>query len=166
MFHHWAHLAMHAHFVLVGYLFYESVIGVDPLPSRASYPIRLFALFVSLPFHAFFAVALMSSSQIVGLSYYTDLGNPYGVNLLTDQTTGSAFAWGFGEVPMAVALIALLLQWSRDDDRTARRRDRQADRDGDAELAAYNQMLAKRQGRSTKKPAGAAKPDRGGTRGS
>ncbi|MFZ0323725.1 MAG: bifunctional copper resistance protein CopD/cytochrome c oxidase assembly protein [Actinomycetes bacterium] len=142
--HHWAHLAMHAHFVLVGYLFYESIIGVDPLPNRAPFPLRLIVLFVSLPFHAFFAIALMSSSTVVAHAYYASLGNPYAINQLVDQTTGSSFAWGFGEVPMAIALIALLIQWARDDARTARRGDRQADRDGDAEREAYNQMLAAR----------------------
>ena len=40
----------------------------------------------------------------------------------------------------AVALI-LAVQWARSDDREARRLDRAADRDGDAELEAYNAML-------------------------
>ena len=144
MFHHWAHLAMHMHFVLVGYLFYETLIGVDPLPRRASFPMRLIVLFLSLPFHAFFAVALMSSTSVIAADWYRALGNPYGVDLLANQTTGSAFAWGFGELPMIVALVALLVQWSRDDSRVARRQDRQADRDGGAELQAYNDMLARR----------------------
>jgi putative copper resistance protein D len=39
-------------------------------------------------------------------------------------------------------MIALLIQWSRSDQRTARRLDRAADRDDDAELAAYNAMLS------------------------
>ncbi len=141
--HHWAHLAMHVHFVLVGFLFYESLIGVDPLPNRAPYPMRLIVLFVSLPFHAFFAIALMSSTSVLASSYYDALGNPYGIDQLADQSSGSAFAWGFGEVPMIIAMVALLVQWSRDDDRTARRSDRQADRDGDAELAEYNASLAR-----------------------
>ncbi len=42
---------------------------------------------------------------------------------------------------VAVALI-LAVQWARADDREAKRRDRAADRDGDAELNAYNAMLA------------------------
>ena len=33
--------------------------------------------------------------------------------------------------------------WTRDDERAARRGDRAADRDGDAELAEYNAMLAR-----------------------
>jgi putative copper resistance protein D len=42
---------------------------------------------------------------------------------------------------MLVVLIALLVQWSRADERTARREDRRADRDGDRDLEAYNAML-------------------------
>lgn len=152
MYHHWAHLAMHIHFVLVGYLFYETLVGVDPLPYRASFPVRLIVLFLSLPFHAFFAIAMMSSSQVIAAQWYQALGNPYHLDLLADQRIGAAFAWGFGEVPLIVALIALLVQWSRDDDRRARRSDRQADRDGDAELTAYNEMLATRSRRPDQEP--------------
>jgi hypothetical protein len=39
-------------------------------------------------------------------------------------------------------MIALLVQWSRSDQRTARRLDRAADLDEDADLVAYNAMLA------------------------
>jgi putative copper resistance protein D len=66
--------------------------------------------------------------------------------LLEDQTAGASFAWAFGELPGVIVLVILLYQWSRDDDRQARRQDRQADRDNDAELAAYNRMLAGRRG--------------------
>jgi len=41
-----------------------------------------------------------------------------------------------------MVMIALLVQWHRSDSRTAKRMDRSADRDDDAELAAYNAMLA------------------------
>jgi putative copper resistance protein D len=39
--------------------------------------------------------------------------------------------------------IVVAVQWSRSDDREARRKDRQADRDGDAELTAYNSYLSR-----------------------
>ena len=44
--------------------------------------------------------------------------------------------------PLVVVMIALLIQWTRSDRRTAKRLDRAADRDNDADLAAYNAMLA------------------------
>jgi putative copper resistance protein D len=132
---------MHVHFVLVGFLFYESLIGTDPVPLRASYPMRMVTLFASLAFHAFFAVSLMSSDAVIAASYYEALNREWWPDLLEDQTSGAAFAWAFGELPGILVLVVLLFQWSRDDDRQARRGDRQADRDNDAELAAYNRML-------------------------
>jgi len=141
---HWAHEAMHVHFVLVGYLFYETLIGTDPLPNRASYPLRLLALVASMPFHAFFAIALMQSSSVIASSYYALVDPSWAPNRLADQTGGAAFAWAFGELPALIAMLVLLIQWSRADTREAKRQDRQADRDGDAELNAYNEMLAAR----------------------
>ena len=43
--------------------------------------------------------------------------------------------------------VTLLIQWQRSDRRDAVRLDRAADRDNDAELAAYNAMLAQLSGR-------------------
>jgi putative copper resistance protein D len=141
---HWAHELLHVHFVLVGYLFYQSLIGTDPIPYRAPYPLRLGTLFATLAFHAFFAVALMSSTSVIAEDYFLTLQRPWWTDLLADQTGGAALAWAFGELPGLIVLIVLLYQWSRDDDRQAKRADRQADRDNDAELAAYNRMLAAR----------------------
>jgi putative copper resistance protein D len=141
---HWAHELMHVHFVLVGYLFFESLIGRDPIPYRASYPMRMVTLFASLALHAFFAVALISSSAVIASTYYETLARPWWTDLLKDQTQGASFAWAFGELPAIIVLVVLLFQWSREDDRRAVQADRRADRDGDAELRAYNQMLAAR----------------------
>ncbi|MFL6286816.1 MAG: cytochrome c oxidase assembly protein, partial [Actinomycetes bacterium] len=144
---HWAHELMHVHFVLVGYLFFQSLIGRDPIPHRASYPMRMVTLFASLALHAFFAVALISSSAVIATSYYETLARPWWTDLLKDQTQGASFAWAFGELPAIIVLVVLLFQWSREDDRRAEQADRRADRDGDAELQAYNQMLAAKRGR-------------------
>jgi putative copper resistance protein D len=140
---HWAHLVMNAHFILIGYIFYWPVIGIDPAPRRLPHLGRLGMLLVSLPFHAFFGVILMNSQTIIGHDFYTSLGLPWVSNLLADQNLGGGIAWAFGEFPLVVVLIALLAQWSRDDERTAKRHDRKADADGEADLAAYNAMLAK-----------------------
>ncbi|MEO8106168.1 MAG: cytochrome c oxidase assembly protein [Actinomycetes bacterium] len=147
---HWAHELMHVHFVLVGYLFFESLIGTDPIPYRASYPMRMVTLFASLAFHAFFAVALMSSDALIAGSYFETLNRPWWPDLLADQTSGASFAWAFGELPGIIVLVVLLFQWSRDDDRQAKREDRQSDRTGGADLDAYNRMLAARR-HSTKR---------------
>ncbi|WP_158846305.1 cytochrome c oxidase assembly protein [Saccharothrix deserti] len=145
--YHWAHLAMNAHFILVGYVFYWPVIGIDPAPNRLPPLGRLGLLFASIPFHAFFGIVLMSSQTVIGDDFYRSLGLPWVTSLLEEQRLGGGIAWAAGELPLIVVMVALLVQWARSDDRDARRADRRADADGDADLAAYNAMLRKMSGK-------------------
>jgi cytochrome c oxidase assembly factor CtaG/putative copper export protein len=140
---HWAHLLMNAHFLLVGYLFYWTVIGIDPTPRRLPHLARLGMVFGSLPFHAFFGVILMSMQTIIGERFYQGLDLPWVTDLLGDQRLGGGIAWAAGELPLVIVLLALLIQWARADDREARRQDRRADTEGDADREAYNAMLRK-----------------------
>jgi putative copper resistance protein D len=139
---HAAHLAMNLHFLLTGYLFYWVVIGVDPTPRPIPPLGKVAMVFTSLPFHAFFGVVLMSTTTVLGESFYKSLQLYWHTDLLGDQRLGGGIAWAAGEVPLAVVMIALLIQWRRSDERTAKRLDRAAERDDDADLAAYNAMLA------------------------
>ena len=139
---HAAHLAMNLHFLLTGYLFYWVVIGVDPTPRPIPPLAKLAMVFGSLPLHAFFGVVLMGSKTVLAQGFYESLKLYWHTDLLADQRLGGGIAWSAGEVPLVLVLIALLVQWTRSDRRTAKRLDRAADRDDDADLAAYNAMLA------------------------
>ncbi|WP_118915486.1 cytochrome c oxidase assembly protein [Mycobacterium shigaense] len=139
---HAGHLAMNVHFLLSGYLFYWVVIGVDPTPRPIPPLAKVGVVFASLPLHAFFGVELMSTQRVLGAVYYRSLGLSWHTDLLGDQRLGGGIAWAAGEVPLVIVMLALLVQWARSDERTARRLDRAADRDNDAELTAYNAMLA------------------------
>lgn len=139
---HWAHLAMNAHFLLVGYLFFWPIIGVDPSPRRLNPLAKLGLVFAATPFHAFFGVVLMNSRSVIGADFYNSLSLQWVPNALADQRVGGGLAWASGELPMLIVIISLLVQWAAQDERTARRLDRQADADGDAELTSYNAMLA------------------------
>ncbi|MFD0686767.1 cytochrome c oxidase assembly protein [Actinomadura fibrosa] len=171
---HLGHIAMTAHFLLAGSLFFWVLLGVDPAPRKLPYPGRLLLLFVTMPFHAFFGIALMNLSQPLARGWYNAVHPPWGTTVLHDQHTGGAIAWGFGEIPTFIVLIALAFQWYFDDTRQARRMDRKADRAAEAggdpaqdELAAYNARLAKlaerdRAAKAAKaaKPGKAAKPEK------
>ncbi|WP_029114569.1 cytochrome c oxidase assembly protein [Mycobacterium sp. URHB0044] len=139
---HPAHVAMNLHFLLSGYLFYWVVIGVDPTPRPIPPLGKLAMVFASLPLHAFFGVVLMSTQTVLAGSFYESLKLYWHTDLIGDQRLGGGIAWAAGEVPLVVVLIALLIQWRRSDQRDATRLDRAADRDDDADLAAYNRMLA------------------------
>lgn len=152
---HAGHLAMNVHFLLSGYLFYWIVIGVDPTPRPIPPLAKVGVVFASLPLHAFFGVVLMGTRRVLGADYYRSLGLTWHTDLLGDQRLGGGIAWAAGELPLVIVMLALLVQWARSDDRTARRLDRAADRDDDAELVAYNAMLAELARRDTP---GHAKP--------
>jgi cytochrome c oxidase assembly factor CtaG/putative copper export protein len=139
---HAAHLLMNVHFLLSGYLFYWVVIGIDPKPRRVEPLTKLGMVFGSLPFHAFFGIALMSMTTVMGGWFFRGLGLGWNSNLLDDQRTGGSLAWASGEVPLVVVMLALLIQWSRSDAKLAKRVDRAADRDHDADLSAHNAMFA------------------------
>jgi putative copper resistance protein D len=157
---HTGHVLMNLHFLLAGYLFASVLIGVDPGARRPAYPFRLLLLFATLSFHAFFGLALMSSTELLAIdhdggtggpaqSFFQEVGRPWGASPVADQQTGGAIAWGVGDVPSLLLALGIAVAWSRSDDREARRKDRAADRDGDAELTAYNAELAARAARSS-----------------
>jgi len=136
---HVGHELMMIHFLLAGYLFAGGLVGVDPGPQRPAYPLRLLLLFATMGFHAFFGVAIISSEVLLEATYFSSLGS--GIDALADQQDGGAIAWGIGEVPTLLIALVVAYQWFRSDSREAVRRDRAADRDGDAELVEYNAML-------------------------
>ena len=83
----------------------------------------------------------MSANTVIGGDFYRSLALPWVPDPLRDQQLGGGLAWASGELPLLLVVIALLVQWSRQDERSARRDDRRADADGDADLTAYNAML-------------------------
>ena len=140
---HVGHELMIVHFLLTGYIFILSMIGTDPLPRRAPYPMRLLLLLATMGFHAFFGVAIMGGTNLLAADYFGNLGRAWGQSALLDQQTGGAVAWGIGEVPTLLVAIGVAIMWSRSDQRETKRVDRAADRNNDADLTAYNDMFAK-----------------------
>jgi putative copper resistance protein D len=139
---HTGHVLMTAHFVLIGYVFIWSLVGIDPGPSRPTYPFRLILLLVTLGFHAFFGISLMSSATLIAPDWWHALGQTNDAALLADQQTGGAIAWAAGDIPSFMLGVALVVAWVRSDAQEARRLDRRANRNDDAELREYNRQLA------------------------
>ena len=140
--YHWGHELMSIHFLLTGYLFFWVIIGVDPGPRRLPFLARLGLLFAVMPFHAFFGIATMTMTSVIGDRFYLSLDLPWLESLRDDQHLGGAIAWGSSEVPVIIVVVVLVAQWARQDRRAGARGDRHADSDyGDDELDAYNAML-------------------------
>ncbi|TFB80810.1 copper transporter [Terrimesophilobacter mesophilus] len=142
---HIGHTLMIVHFLITGYLLVQTLIGVDPMPYRSPYPMRLLALLATMAFHAFFGVSLMMGTGLLAADWYGAMGRTWGPSAIVDQQTGGGIAWSIGEIPTLVLALAVVVMWARSDTALAKRLDRKADRDGDAELSDYNDMLAKLQ---------------------
>ncbi|ARC58189.1 Copper transport protein YcnJ [Frondihabitans sp. 762G35] len=138
---HPGHLIMEIHFLLSGYVFFFVLIGVDPGPKRPAYPLRIILLLATLAFHAFFGLAIMSGTDILAADWWHALGKTNYQQLLDDQHTGGAIAWGAGEFPTVLVALMVVRQWVRSEERIAKRYDRKAQNDDDAELRAYNEQL-------------------------
>ena len=138
---HIGHEWMTAHFLVTGYLFVQSLIGVDPLPHRWPYPLRLLVLLATMGFHAFFGLSLLNGRGLLLPDWYGAMG--WGTSALADQQMAGGIAWGGGEIPTLLLAVAVAITWARSDERDSRRLDRAADRNGDADLNAYNDMLSR-----------------------
>ena len=140
---HLGHEWMIVHFVITGYLFVQALVGADPGPKLASYPVRLMMLLLTLTFHAFFGLAIMQGETLLLPDWFGAMGRTWGATPLDDQQTGGAIAWGIGELPSAVLTIIVSRQWFLADSREQKRADRASDRTGNQDIEDYNAMLAK-----------------------
>ena len=143
---HIGHFAMNVHFLLAGILFFHVIIGVDPNPRKVPHLVRIVILFAAMSIHAFFSVALMSSSTLIDHGYFAQLKTPWVANLLADQRLGGSIGWAMGEIPILLALIATFILWVKDDSHEANRIDRSTERLAAMglpdDLANYNAYLA------------------------
>ena len=147
--YHWGHQAMLLFFMGVGFAFFSLLLAPGEQAGRLPYVLR-FALLISvMPFHAMFAVGIMTTPGLIGEQFYATLSIPWVPSLLADQNTAGQITWFTGEVPAFIAIVMLAAQWFRSDSRVAKAGDRRADQDGDQELRAYNEMLAELAARDT-----------------
>ena len=143
---HLGHLVMNVHFLLAGILFFHVIIGIDPNPRKVPHIVRIVILFAAMSIHAFFAIALISTSTLLDQGYFISLQTPWNTDLLADQHAGGSIAWAMGEIPILLALVATFIQWMRDDNRETKRIDRNEARlaamGEPDELAQYNAYLS------------------------
>jgi cytochrome c oxidase assembly factor CtaG len=153
---HTGHLFMSLHFLAAGFLFFFIIIGVDPNPRRVHHLVQIVILFAAMSIHAFFSVALMSTTTLIDQGFYTSLQTPWLSDPLADQKLGGSIGWAMGEIPILIALVATFINWMRDDSREAKRIDRNTARQAAMgepdDLANYNQYLQELSKRDRNEP--------------
>nr|WP_246280118.1 cytochrome c oxidase assembly protein [Nocardioides daedukensis] len=126
------HEMMHIHLVLVGSLFFWPLMGIDPIPGRVGYPFRLLLVFLTLPFHAFLGVTIMSQDNLIGEKHYLLLREgPMGdwlPSIAAEQNLAGGILWASGELVGVVFFATLFVQWVRSSIKEAKQVDRRLDR--------------------------------------
>jgi putative copper resistance protein D len=125
----------HLHFVAVGCLWFWPLLGLDPMPLRPAYPLRMLAAFATVPFHAFLGVAIMSMTDVIAADWYASLDRQWGASVISDQRTAGAILWAAGDLVALLVLGVLFMQWASASEREAEREDRRLDRLEAAERA-------------------------------
>src|SRR5690625_7941805 len=97
-------------------------------------------LIATMAFLAFFGIAIISSQSLFVADWFGLMGRPWGGTALEDQVVGGSITWAIGEIPTLFLAILTAMGWAKSEERAARRYDRGAARDDDAELKAYNAM--------------------------
>jgi cytochrome c oxidase assembly factor CtaG len=122
------HDLLHFHFVAIGALFFWPLLGLDPVPGRVIYPFRLLLVFLTLPFHAFLGITIMSSTTLIAEDWYTSFARSWPPSPLHDQYIAGGLLWGSGDVVGLFFFTVLFVQWVKQSQREARREDRRLDR--------------------------------------
>lgn len=130
----WWHDFNHLHFVIVGCIWTFALIGIDPMP-RVGYPMRMLAVFLTMPFHAFLGLTIMGQHTLIAGDWYLAQGRAWGLSPAADQQLAGGILWAAGEVVSILVFVALMVQWARASEREAKRVDRQLDREDAARAA-------------------------------
>ena len=109
--------ALNVLFLLGGTLFWWPMVGLDPIIHwKLSHPARMLNILLGSGIEAFLGVAIIADAHPVA-SMYT----------LASTHTGGALLWTSTEAVTLGAFLPIFLQWTRSEDRVARRADRAAD---------------------------------------
>ena len=120
------HRAVHLHFFVSGAIFLWPVVAADPVAGRPPHPLRLGAVFLTLPLHTVVGLAIVSGDRLLAGGWY---GRVLGTDAaLADQHLGGGVLWAAGEVVGLACGALVLAQWMAADEREAARNDRRLDR--------------------------------------
>ena len=143
-------------------LFWWPAAAVDPAPWRMTHPVRLLYVFLQMTQNTFLSVVILNT-QTVLYPHYATLQRAWGPSPLEDQSMAAALMWVAGDLLFLGAIFAILIGWSRAEDRGSARDERRAAQ----ELAAIRmreRRLAERLARDAGDPARDAQPGGGASR--
>jgi putative copper resistance protein D len=116
------------HLVFLGaaLLFWWPAVGLDPGPHRLSHPARILYTFLQMPQNTFLAVAV-SFAPAPLYPHYATLTRDWGPDPLLDQQIAGSIMWLGGDLLFLVAILGIVADWSRSEERNSRAAEGRAD---------------------------------------
>jgi cytochrome c oxidase assembly factor CtaG len=131
-----------------GYLFFWTLLRVDPVPKEYPYGIAMWITAAEIVGDMFFGIAIIADTNILANAHYTAVGWPYGPNLATDQVLGGGVIWILGDAVGLPFLAVQLIQMMRADKVEAAQIDAELDAREVAQEARKAQRAAQRAARA------------------
>ena len=116
----------HLAYLGAGLLFWWPIIAVDPSPWRMPHPMRTIYAFLQMPQNTFLALAIYSSSTPL-YAHYATLQRTWGPTVVADQQLAGGLMWIAGDLIFLAAILFVVAQWMRQEDRDAVRTDARVD---------------------------------------
>lgn len=115
-----AHSLEAASFVVIGYLFWRPVVGVEATKHPLAPGLRMVYLLLAVPVDTITGLALVMQQHADQLSSFAAGSRRWGPSVLSDIHQGGAIMWIIGDLIMMTALIPLGLAFVRADAREAK----------------------------------------------
>jgi cytochrome c oxidase assembly factor CtaG len=110
----------HLAFALPGFVFFWTLLRVDPVPKAYPYVVSLWITAAEVVGDAVLGLSVVASNSLLAGPYYHALARPWGPSLRTDQVLGGGVLWIFGDIVGLPFLAAQLIQMIREDEADAR----------------------------------------------
>lgn len=111
------HYLWHVTLLVSGLIFFWRLLDPRPYPHGASLPTRLLMFWVAIMGNILLG-AYLSFKQVVLYGAYNETGRMFGLDPLTDETFGGLTMWVPGSMMLALAGLAVVHRWARQEERT------------------------------------------------
>jgi cytochrome c oxidase assembly factor CtaG len=98
-----------------GFVFFWTLLRVDPVPKAYSYGISMWITAAEVVGDAFFGIAIIADTNLIGRDWYGALSEPWRSGLATKQVIGGGVIWILGDLVGLPFLAAQLIQLMRED---------------------------------------------------
>ena len=129
-----------------GYLFFWTLLRVDPVPKEYPYGVGMWITAAEVVGDAFFGLAIIADTSLLGAAHYRAVGWPYGPSLASDQVIGGGIIWILGDAVGLPFLAVQLIQMMRADKAEAAAVDAELDARDAARAARKRARAAWREG--------------------